>query len=559
VIVRSEFIRLNGQAAHLSRADTNRTVVIRTDLARNAPDNLLDMTRYFAAIARTNPRTERDLVHLKVSPAHPLDDVQLARALEVIEEEFGIAATTPRGVVEHDKGERPRHFHILYPLVDPVTGRAIRSDRNYFKDEIISRRLELEFGEAIVPGPRMAEVVDELARRGQTAEVEALETHPAVQSGARFGHEIRQQAERLGVNLQNFAETVLGCWTEAAGNGEAFTDRLTKCEMRVAQGKRAVLVLDDRTGFNAPLARVLRQVTKARAERIEVREPELRNLLPQLPELVEARDAGLDRAAADARIAIEREIARFAAEAIAEAQGDLARRLKKAREAERARRREAERRSLTERRAEIVAFYRRRDRIRWARVNRAFIAARWAATPATRKLAFIAAAGSVALAGGGLGLALVAGGLAAGLLPTFEHARALAVCAAAARAQDLNEQRELMDRIYVELKRTAPDLLDFNKVPKSRRIAAGFIAHCAVVGDDSLDGDNLAALRRAERCIGSPLAEEIRRAVLAGPRGGAERLLGWYRWGESHSGKALEAALRAHEHQIGRAPAGHER
>lgn len=555
---RSEFIRLGGQAAHLLRADTNRRVVIRTDLARDAPDDLVDMTRFFAAIARTNPHTERDLLHIKISPARPLSDAQLARALEVIEDEFGITVTTPRGVVEHHKGRRPPHFHVLYPLVDPATGRAIRSNDNFLKDELVSRVLELEFGETIVPGPRIAAVVEELDRRGQTMQAEALKPHLTVPGGARFGNETRQQAERLGVDLHKFAESVAGCWKEAPDNGAAFVDSLARREMRLAKGRRAVLVVDDRTGFNAPLARLLRQVTKARGEEIEIGDAQLRDLLPELPDLVEARDAGLDKAATDARLALEREIARFSAEAVADRQKKLAQRLKRARDAERALRREVVRRTLKERRAEILVLYRRRDRIRRARVGRAFIAARWAATPAVRKLAFVAAAGSMALAGGGLGVALVAGGLAVALLPNFEHARALAACAAVARAQDLAEQRDMMDRIYIELKKRPADLLDFNKVPKHRRAAAGFIAHCAVLGD-TIDGETLATLRRAERCIGSALAGEVHRAVLAGPPAGAERLLKWYCWGEARSRQALEAALRAHEQQIVRAPTGRER
>lgn len=545
MIIRSEFIRLSGQAAHLTRTDTNRTVAIRIDLARDAPDDLLDMTRFFAAIARSNPRTERDLVHVKISPAHPLTDAQLVRALEVLEEEFCIAPSTPRGVVEHDKGDRPRHFHVLYPIVDPATGRAIRSEANYVKDELVSRRLEIAFGEPIVPGPRMAEVVEELGRRGQTAEAEALKRYTAVRSGTRFGHGMRQQAERLGVDLPAFAEKVFECWTRAAGSGQAFADGLAQCEMRLAAGNKAVLVLHDATGFSAPLARVLRQTTKARGAAVEIREPELRAIFPRLPAFDDARDAGLQKAAANGQRLVDAELARFAAEAIADEQEDLARRLNKVREAER-RRRDEIRRSLIQRRAEIAALYCRRDRIRRARVNRAFGVARWAAAPAIRKTAFVAAAGIMGLAGGGLGAILVAGGLAVAILPTYERARMLAAVAAAERAKDASERGLVLRRLYSDFQASMSKPLDFRHISKTDRILVGFVAYCAVVGSGGeLGTQHRAVLENVRRRIGIDFADQVRSAVLVGPAGGAVRMLAWYREGDTASKKALEAALRA--------------
>jgi hypothetical protein len=177
MISRTQFIALDGQAAHLLNTDNNKRVLVRAEFVRNSPLDLLEATRVFAAIARTNLRTTRDLVHTKISPAHTLSDAELAHALQLIEEAFGIASTMPRFVVQHSKGDRPDHFHVLWPIVDPTTGRAVKSNDNFLQDELVSRRLELQFGEPITPGPRMIEVIEILQAQGLQVDADRLRAH----------------------------------------------------------------------------------------------------------------------------------------------------------------------------------------------------------------------------------------------------------------------------------------------------------------------------------------------------------------------------------------------
>lgn len=547
MIIRTEFIQLGGQAAHLSRTDTNKQVVVRNDLARHAPADLREATRAFAAITRTNPRTVRDLIHTKISPDHPLTNAELVKTLDMIEAELGIPKTMPRIVVEHDKGDRAPHFHVIWPIVDPNTGQAIKSNENYFIDELVSRRLELLFGEDVTPGPRQAEVVAELRRRGLGAEAEELGAKRPVAAGARIGGRTRQQASRLGVDIDAFAADVHRCWVDSDADYRRFSAALAQNDMRVANGNQAILVLDDATGFPAPLARLLRQVGKAIGEPIEIKECDLKAAFADAPGYAEARDVGLAEALAKANKGVETELERLAAEAAMDDEIELSERLKRARIREKERRRADLRQTLKARRRQIADQYRRRDRIRRARVGRAFRAAKWAASPAIRKLAFLAGAGAIALSGGGLGLALVAGGVAVAMLPNFERARALAALARFEQERDVvHRQKEFDDAFSLVVaeqgRKGAP--LDFGAIPKATRGAAGFVAHCAIRAiDRPLDGVDETRLAAATQALTAESAETIRRAVLDGPTGGALRILSWYKWSDPGSEKALATAF----------------
>ena len=202
MIIRSHFRRSGGLARHLLRTDTNRSVVIEAEFVRGCADNVSDALSLFAMIAATNARAKRAYVHFKVSPAYALDRAMLATTLDMIDTEFAIPETTPRHVVSHAKGDRVDHFHVVYALVDPFTGRAIKSHGNFLKDEIISRRCELLFGEPIVSGPRQKDVVEALQARGLEDQADILSHHPQVTSGSRIDGRPRQQAERLGTDAE---------------------------------------------------------------------------------------------------------------------------------------------------------------------------------------------------------------------------------------------------------------------------------------------------------------------------------------------------------------------
>ena len=520
MIVRSRFVVLDGQAMHLARTDTNRRVILRHDLFRDAPLDLRDATRFFSAIARTNLRAKRDMVHIKISPSHDMTDQEIRYTLALIEKEHGISGTMPRLVVQHAKGDRPDHFHVIWPLVDPETGRAIQSKENYVTDELVSRVLELRFHEAIVPGPRMEEVVEILTQRGQVDEASALAGIAPVKTGGRLGDGARQQGGKLGIDPVKFGMEVESIWSAAGGDPKTFVANISLVGMRLAAGDKAVMIVDDRTGYSAPLARQVQQFAKAAGHTVKIRKEDLRTSFPDLPALKDAIQAGLADANSRATAGVSFEFDLLTAEAKIDGQGDLAERLKKARARARDKRKSAIKATLKARRAEIRALFRQRDRIRRARIGRAFRAAHWIDNQGARKLAFLLASSAALIAGGGLGIALLAGGMAIGALPTYERARAIKRLAEIERNADLADQKALLDRTYeatAQESAGAGEGIDLKMYSASERTLIGFVAHSAIrATEGELGVDETHRLARARNLLGAALVGRIEANVFKG-------------------------------------------
>lgn len=84
---------------HLAKTGrgSNKQVIIRDDLIRDAPTDPTLALRMMAALARRNRRVKRDIVHIKIAPKVPLSPEMLARAHQIIEEEYGIPFDAPPG------------------------------------------------------------------------------------------------------------------------------------------------------------------------------------------------------------------------------------------------------------------------------------------------------------------------------------------------------------------------------------------------------------------------------------------------------------------------------
>ena len=335
MIARSRWRCIPGLAEHLQRTDTNEQVILRDDLTRGLPADLDSALHLCAAIARTNPRTTRDVIHIKVSPSQTMPADGIERVLARIEFEHGIPDTVPRFVVQHTKGQRPDHFHVIYAVVDPATGRAIPSHGNYVRDELISRLTEVEFGEPLVPGPRQDLVVAELRSRGLEREADLIGAHDPPAPGCRLGDDSRQHASGLGLDAVDMAVAAYEMWQHAEADQARFALACRSGGYRLAQGDRAVLLVHDATGAHLPLARALRQQAKGAGAPINIRERDLRDGFADIPTLDQARDAGLEAETKKARASVDRELGRLQQEAVIDGQRALADRLRLVREKER--------------------------------------------------------------------------------------------------------------------------------------------------------------------------------------------------------------------------------
>ena len=549
MIIRSRWRRAGGLAAHLGRTDTNEVVVVRADLVRDMPAAIGPAVALATAIARTSLRTKRDLIHIKISPAIALAADDLAGVLALVEREHAIPASMPRLVVEHRKGRRPAHVHLVYPLVDPATGRAVRSHENFLHDEIASRLAELALGERVVPGSHQRGVIAELDRRGLGSEADLLAAHPHTMPGDRLGDDTRQHANALGHDAGDIAAVAYADWRASDGDPRAFETACAERGYGLVRGDRAVLLLHRASGAHVPLARALRQKAKEAGEPLAIRERDLREAFADAPSLAEARERGLEDEAEKARAAVAAEFIRFQHEALRDGQHRLAERLERVRKAEKKIAKERFRASLTARRREIRETYARRDRLRRARVGRAFLAAGVLDRRDLRLVVFRLAGAAILLAGGGLGLALLAAGVSVAVLPSRERARAASFRAGLQRAADRDAAalacRQAYDDVAAQQRaeRTSGKV-DFRAIAKAHRGLAGALCHLVLASSERTLSAEETALAAAIRGALGTQAGHLEDAVRRGAGRGILTVLGWYDPDRSEHRRAIDVTLR---------------
>ncbi len=451
--------RLIGELGrHLGRTGrgSNKQVIIRDDLIRDTPVDTTLALRMMAALARRNRRVKRDIVHIKIAPKVPLTPEALERVLQVIEEEYGIPFDAPRHLVEHRKGDRAPHFHVNYSMIVPGTGKALRFTRSAERDEMVARRLEIELGEGLTPSLRV-ERVAELLRERDLPELAAIAaTGPVAEKGLSRSKAERQQARRLEADPDLIDARLLEAWRRTGGDLRMLPVELEKLGFRLAAGDKLVAgvplvrLIDTEKLFATSLVRDLNRVRKASGDSARIQEPELGAAVGPLPleETVKAdlrRDA-MQRSAADLLGEFDRLIAETRAdgrrEEAAKAAGGRARIAAKLTADELG--------DLRERQKLVRDHYRQRDRIRRARVNRAFVAAKLFATREVRKAAFYLVAVGVLATGAGLIPALAAAGIAVASLPSYLGAKRARAAADQAALQD---RAEMAKAIHLESQR----------------------------------------------------------------------------------------------------------
>ena len=329
MIVKSSWRRADGLEAHLLRTDTNETVRIRHDLFRGA-DDLHAALRLMDAIARTNPRVVRSFVHVVISPHREMTEADLAEALAMVEAEHGLSSVL-RAVMEHLKGLRATHVHVVYPVVDPATGEAARSHNNFERDELVSRRLEYLFGERVTPGPRIEQNIAELRLRGLDVEADHLAPYLPMRHEDPLSRADRQQASRLGVKAPEWSAEAFAIFEEAGRDLAAFAGRLEAAGLSVARGDRAALLVDDATGYSVPLTRLLRREAKAGGRPLTITEDQVAAAFSHAAPFGQARDAGLERARTRAEHDLAAERRTTTTEAVLDGRRGGARRIPEAR------------------------------------------------------------------------------------------------------------------------------------------------------------------------------------------------------------------------------------
>lgn len=454
--------RIGELSRHLGKTGrgSNKEVLVRADMIRDVPADTALALRIMAAIARRNRRVTRDIAHLKIAPKVPLSPEGLERALAVYEEEYGIPFDCPRHVVEHRKGDRAPHFHVNYSMVAPGSGKALRFVRSTERDEMIARRLEIELGEGLTPSLRVDRVARLLLERGLPELAEIAATGPVAEKRAGRSKAERQQANRLETDLDLVDARLLEAWRRSGGDIRKLPAELEKLGLRLAGGDKCIAgvpivrLIDSETLFAGSLTRSLNRVRKGAGDRGPLQEPQVAAIIGTLPSeavvKAELRKEAPQRSAAD----LLGEFDRFAAETDLDSEREEAAKTRQGRDRLAARLTAEEQRNLRERQKLVRARYRERDRIRRARVNRAFLAAKLFAGRDIRKAAFYMVAVGVLATGAGLIAALAAAGIAVAAIPSYTSAKRLRAAsdhaATVERAEMNRAVREETQRFFRE-------------------------------------------------------------------------------------------------------------
>ena len=112
-----------------------------------------ELSREFGALRRLNPKLNKVVAHLMLSPSPgdpPLNDAQWQQIAERYAEAMGYADAAWCGVVHNDTDHQ--HLHIMACRIN-IYGKTISDANSYRKSEAIVRQIEAEFGLAAVPSP----------------------------------------------------------------------------------------------------------------------------------------------------------------------------------------------------------------------------------------------------------------------------------------------------------------------------------------------------------------------------------------------------------------------
>ncbi|MCP4616935.1 MAG: hypothetical protein GY844_10895 [Bradyrhizobium sp.] len=445
--------RLGGLGRHLmdTGRGSNERVIVRADLSRDLPADVTLALRLLAAPARRVRRMKREVVHIVISPQRMLSADELEHVLRTIETEYGIPEGSARLLVEHQKGKRARHYHVVYSMASEVSGRALRFTRSGDRDEMLARRLEIELGEQLQPSTRVARTVELLRERKRDDLAEIAAQGPVAEKGRRQSKDEVRQDARLGVDRELVDARLLEAWRQANGDLSRLRSELDAMGFRLAAGDERIAgvpivqLIDIETLKSTSLTRHLNRL-RVVGDGPRLREAAIGASMGELPPMHEVKAQLRKDAPERSADALLGEYDRLVAEMDADGEREEAIKARKGRARLATRLTAEEQKDLRERQKLVRERYRHRDRIRRARVNRSFIAAKLFAGPEIRKAAFYLVAIGVLATGAGLIPALAAAGVAVAAIPSYSGAKRRRVTADLAARQDRTEMsRELRE------------------------------------------------------------------------------------------------------------------
>lgn len=532
MIIRSRYVGDDkGRSLHLLDVEKNEIVIERHDLDIGCPRDIDVALNMFSALRASNPRAKVSVVHIKCSPSLPLSEQGVRRLIEVVRREHGIASDHPMKVIVHALGDRPMHLHLLFPAVNPTTGKVLSSKGNYRADELASRILEIELGESITPGPRMRHVQRTLSDRKEYRMAALLAGYEPVRNRTRDSENDRQQGARTRMPPVEFRRLLAAAFG-TAGATLPVPRAIAQAGFAVARGDKAgvLMVVHSATGAAYSLKRSLKAILP---EPINLSERDLVHLWQQAGPLSEVVRDGLVNSHRLAEARLDRQIRKGMFENAIDGGRDRA-------FVEHLRRRSPHPRHdtnvpLGDRRKAIRSLEREARLVEARRIDRAFRAARILQSAPLRKAAAVLAASGALLAGAGFPLAIGAGFAAAALIRSqarIQRGNAQALVAARrARSKSPRQGSTL----------PMPASFTFDIVPKDHRILVGIASQHYAMGHHN----GLTAA--ISRVVGIPLIESLRAFLDTASDAQRDTLRRWAKNTPAHRHAAVSALRRGGE------------
>lgn len=268
-----------GLLRHLARVDTNETVEVGT--CRGVTPTLSEAMEELALRSAT-VAAKKSWYHVvgNPEPGQPMSEQAWEAYWADYEAEFDLKKQFLIEV-RHLKHRR-NHRHRVYSLVRD-DGTLVSVSHNYRKNELVSRLVEIAGGHPLHPGKHHRWVVAELARRGVKL---PMVPRTAERSTPTFNQSEHQQAERkLGTDPRDFKAQVYAHYAQSGGDWRRFAASLDRDRITVGQGTSALLVIDERSRFHLPLARLLREEAKRAGQPIRIRSADLANVFGRVKPL----------------------------------------------------------------------------------------------------------------------------------------------------------------------------------------------------------------------------------------------------------------------------------
>ena len=176
------------------------------------------------------------LYHAEISPeaheAATMTPEQWKRAADILGEELGLQGQ-PRAVVLHGGTDGRNHLHVVWARTDIDTMKVVSDHNNYLANERASKRMELEFGHAFVPGKH--------AKRDRERQPEFPRQ--------KLTQDEDQWQKRTGRSVED-REAEIAALHTAADSPQSFKAALEEAGYLLAKGNRGYIVVDEVGGHS---------------------------------------------------------------------------------------------------------------------------------------------------------------------------------------------------------------------------------------------------------------------------------------------------------------------